>query len=607
MDREAKVRIVHVAFSALLLLVSLFPMPGWSRLALCLLAWLPVGLKLLQETVEGIVHREPVGEAFLMTTASLGAFLLGEYFEAVLVVLLFSLGEFLEDLASDRSRDSVRALLSLRPDSANLLSDLGEITVVKPEEITAGSMILVRPGERVPLDGVVFSGSGELDTASLTGESIPREVREGDTVLGGFVNLSTPLIVKTSGVYGESVAARILKLIEESPERKGRSRRLLDRFARYYTPAVCLCALALMILPPCVRILLGMSGQWSSWFYRGLTVLVAGCPCAVVISVPLTFFAAVGGAGRQGILMKGADVIENLADADTVCLDKTGTLTDGRFTVTGYANASLPSYELRELAAHAELYSVHPVALSLREGLEMNPERVSDVEEHGGMGITAHVDGHLVSVGNGRLVSGAPEIEHPGTLVHVALDGNYVGSILFEDKLKPGAREALEKLADLGLRHRIMLTGDRESAAASVAGRLGIREWRSGLLPLDKVAAVREAQDNGKVIFLGDGLNDAPVLKEADVGVAMGAFGSEGAIEAADAVLMRDDPAQLCSAIRRARRCMRIVRENLIFALFIKLCCLLLGAFGVTGIWLAVFADTGVMLLCVLNAVRAMR
>ncbi len=603
-----KTLLIRTALVAALLVAGfLLPLPGWGRAVLCGAAYLIAGYDVLLTALRNIRRGEVFDENFLMAVASLGAMAVGEYAEGVMVMLLYQLGEYLQDKAVDKSRENIAALMDVRPDYANLLRD-GEPVRVNPEEVSAGDCILVRPGEKIPLDGVIVEGSSTLDTAALTGESLPRDVGEGDSVLSGCVNLTGLLTVRVTAAYGESTAAKILDLVAESGEHKASTERFITRFSRWYTPAVCIAAVLIALLPGAI------TGHWREWFYTALTFLVISCPCALVISVPLTFFSGVGGASRKGVLVKGANHIETLAALDTVAFDKTGTLTRGVFTVTSTVPAGMTAQTLLELAAHAEMHSPHPISRSLRaaHGHPLDLERVSDVTEIAGQGLSARVDGKTVLCGNARLMRengiACPEVTAVGTIVHVAAEGKYAGHIVISDAVKDGAPAAIAALKDAGVSRLVMLTGDNEAVAADVCGRLGLTEFRASLLPGDKVQTLETLLgDERHVAFVGDGVNDAPVLRRADVGVAMGGLGADAAIEAADVVLMDDDVGKLALAVRMAKKTLRIARQNIAFALIVKALVMLLGVTGHANMWLAVFADVGVAMLCILNAVRAMK
>ena len=610
MTRKQKKMLYRIlAAAGLAVLLALLPLPRW----LWLVPYLVAGYDILLGAFHGIRSRDPFDENFLMAVATVGAVLLGEYQEAVAVMVFFQTGELFQGYAVGKSRRSIAALMDIRPDVANLETPSGEVTAVSPDELAVGQVILVRPGERVPLDGTVLEGFSALDTASLTGESLPREVAPGDEVISGCVNLSGLLRVQVTKPFGESTVARILDLVENSAMKKSRSEAFITRFARVYTPAVCLSALALAILPPAISLLLGRDALWGTWIYRALSFLVISCPCALVISIPLSFFGGIGGASARGILVKGGTDLEALAAARTVVFDKTGTLTQGRFSVTE-VQGEAPRRVL-ELAALAEQYSTHPISRSLRESWAGDPARhkAEAVQELAGHGLSALVDGITVHVGNRRLMDalGLDVPDAQGTVVYVAADGAYLGCITLADLSKEGAAEAIAALKKAGVSRTVMLTGDSEEAARPVAAQLGLDSFFAGLLPQDKVTRVEEllASKPAKstLCFVGDGVNDAPVLSRADVGVAMGAMGSDAAIEAADVVLMDDDPRKLALAIAIARKTLSIVRQNIVFSLVVKIGCLLLTALGYTNMWWAIFADVGVMVLAVLNATRALK
>ncbi len=608
---------------ALLLLCNLLPLPAAPLLALYLITYLVIGYDILQKALKGIRNRRVFDENFLMAIATVGAFALaiydrsGDYNEAIAVMLFYQIGELFQSYAVGKSRRNISALMDIRPDYANLERD-GTLEQVDPDEVPIGTVIVVQPGERVPIDGIVVSGTSTLNTSALTGESLPRDVSEGDAIISGCVNMTGLLRIRTTKEFGESTVSRILELVEDSSSHKSRSEAFISRFARVYTPAVCYGALALAVLPPLVRLLfLGLPGQWGTWIYRALTFLVISCPCALVVSIPLSFFAGLGGAGKEGILIKGSNYLELLSQVNCVVFDKTGTLTQGVFEVTQLHPVGMTGEQLLFLAAHAECASSHPISKSLRKayGSEPDRERVSSVEEISGKGIRALVDGRRVLAGNHRLMQAEGiSCEEPagtGTVIHIAADGVYAGYIVISDVVKPHAKEALQQLSRAGVSRTVMLTGDTKGVAAAVAGELGIREVCSELLPSDKVAKVeallQEEHGRDKLAFVGDGINDAPVLTRADIGIAMGAMGSDAAIEAADVVLMDDDPLKISKAIRISRKCIRIVHQNIAFALIIKFGCLFLGALGLADMWAAIFADVGVMILAVLNAIRALR
>ena len=615
MNPKQKKMLYRILAAAVLIVVFHFlPLEGWLGLVY-LVPYLVAGGDVLRKAVKGIQNRQPFDECFLMAVATVGAFALGEYVEGCAVMLFYQIGELFQSVAVGKSRRSIAALMDIRPDYANLEQPDGSLEQVDPDEVEVGSVIVVQPGERVPIDGVVVEGASTLNTAALTGESLPREVKAGDDIISGCVNLSGLLKVRTSREFGESTVSRILDLVENSSMKKARAENFITRFARIYTPAVCYGALALAVLPPLVLTVLGQPAQLGDWIYRALTFLVISCPCALVISIPLSFFGGIGGASTCGILVKGSTYLEELSRTGTVVFDKTGTLTKGVFEVTGvYPAQGTGRDTLLETAALAESYSKHPISQSLKQawGKELDAARVTEVEELGGYGITARVDGRPVAVGNARLMAklglspAAPD--QTGTIIYVADNGAYAGAIVISDVVKPTAAKAIAGLKRAGVRRTVMLTGDTEAVAKSVAGQLGISEYRAGLLPEDKVNQVEtlleEKLPRENLAFVGDGINDAPVLMRADVGIAMGALGSDAAIEAADVVLMDDDPAKLSAAMRLARKCMRIVYENIIFALGIKAAFLVLGAVGIATMWWAVFADVGVMVLAVLNAMR---
>ena len=612
--------------------------PVWFFLYL--IPYLTVGYDILLKAGKGIRNRQVFDENFLMAVATIGAIAIalinrsGDYTEAIAVMLFYQVGELFQSYAVGKSRRNISALMDIRPDYANIERD-GELEQVDPDEVEVGSVIVVRPGEKIPIDGVVIEGVSTLDTSALTGESIPREVRAEDEVISGCINLSGLLRLRTTKEFGESTVSRILDMVENATSRKSRSEAFISRFARVYTPAVCLSALALAVLPPLFFLLRGQAPGWGDWVYRALTFLVISCPCALVISIPLSFFAGIGGASREGVLVKGSNYLEALSKAQTVAFDKTGTMTKGVFEVNGIHHSSMDNEKLLEIAAHAELFSTHPIALSIRRawlegavfrddgepaektehsGRVLDEGRVAEVKEIGGNGITARVDGKQVAVGNAKLMNSLGvayhDCHHVGTVVHVAIDGAYAGHLLISDLIKPTAKEALRALRAAGVTKTVMLTGDAKAVGEAVAKELGIDEVQAELLPDEKVAAVEallgKKPEHSVLAFVGDGINDAPVLTRADVGVAMGALGSDAAIEAADVVLMDDDPKKIALAVRIAKKCMRIVYENIWFAIGVKLVCLALGAVGIANMWLAIFADVGVMVLAVLNAIRAL-
>ena len=617
MTKKQKKMLTRILIAAaLLILFSLLPVKGAVRFALFMVPYLVVGYDILRKAVKGIWNRQIFDECFLMAVATVGAIALGDYAEGVAVMLFYQVGELFQSYAVGKSRKSIAALMDIRPDYANMLGDDG-MTQVDPDEVDVGSIIVVQPGEKIPIDGVVISGSASLNTSALTGESVPRDVTAGDEVISGCVNMSGVLHIRTTKLFGESTVSKILDLVENSSSKKSRSERFITRFANFYTPAVCFSALALAILPPLVGLLTGGEAAWGQWIYRALTFLVISCPCALVISIPLSFFAGIGGASRAGILVKGSNYLEALADSKWVVFDKTGTLTRGEFTVTQIQPVDMEQEQLLEYAALAECYSAHPISRSLKAayGKPIDETRVSDVQQIGGSGIRAAGDGITVLAGNERWMkeSGfAPaDAGDLGTVVHVAVGGSYAGYILISDQVKPTAAAAVRGLKAAGVKKTVMLTGDTQAAAHKVAWELGIDEVHSGLLPGDKVEQVERLLERktgrDKLVFVGDGINDAPVLARADIGVSMGALGSDAAIEAADVVLMDDDPQKLVAALQIARKCMAIVYQNITFSIGIKVGCMILGAFGITNMWAAIFADVGVMVLAVLNAIRVLR
>lgn len=621
MNRKQRIMLGRIIASAVMMVIlAMVPTAALVRLALYFLVYMLIGYDILIKAAGGIVRGQVFDECFLMAVATVGAFALaiydrsGDYTEAIAVMLFYQTGELFQSYAVGKSRRSIAQLMDIRPDYANVDKD-GVLVKVDPDEIQPGTVIVVQPGEKVPIDGVVVKGSSSLNTVALTGESLPRDIAEGDEIVSGAVNMTGVLEVRTTKAFGESTASKILDLVENASSRKSRSEAFISRFARIYTPAVCLSALALAVLPPVVNIILGNAAGWASWIYRALTFLVISCPCALVISIPLSFFAGLGGASRAGVLIKGSNYLEALSKTDTVVFDKTGTLTQGVFEVNAVHHNRRAQEELIEAAALAESASSHPISRSLIAAYGRNPDRnrVKNIEEISGNGVIAEVDGHTVACGNEKLMKriGIECIacHLPGTIIHVAIDGEYEGHIVISDVIKPAASKAIEDLHRCGVDRTVMLTGDSEAVAASVSKELGIREHYSSLLPADKVEKleqIMQERTKGKVAFVGDGINDAPVLSRADIGIAMGALGSDAAIEAADVVLMDDDPVKIAKAVRIARKCMRIVYENIVFAIGIKLVCLLLGALGIADMWLAIFADVGVMVLAVLNAIRAM-
>ena len=600
-----------------LLLRVLPALPTPVELLLYLIPYLVVGKDVLRKAIKGVKNRQPFDECFLMAVATVGAFALGDYVEGCAVIIFYQIGELFQSVAVGKSRQSISSLMDIRPDYANVEDEDGKLEQVDPDDVEVGTVIVVQPGERVPIDGVIVEGTSALNTAALTGESLPRDVQTGDEVISGCVNMTGLLKVRTTKEFGESTVSKILDLVENSSMKKARAENFITRFARVYTPAVCYGALALAFLPPIVLLMMGQPARFGDWIYRALTFLVISCPCALVISIPLSFFGGIGGASACGILVKGSTYLEELARTGIVVFDKTGTLTQGTFKVTGVHPADgITDEQLVEAAALAESWSKHPISLSIKAayGKEIDSARVTDVEELGGHGVTAKVDGKPVAAGNARLMErlglSVPAVSETGTVVHVAIDGRYAGCLLIADVVKPHSAEAIRALKAAGVRKTVMLTGDAEPVAKAVSAQLGLDEYHAGLLPGDKVEqiekliAAKKSKEN--LAFVGDGINDAPVLSRADVGIAMGALGSDAAIEAADVVLMDDDPAKIALAMRIARRTLRIVYENIVFALAVKFACLLLGAIGMASMWTAIFADVGVMVIAVLNATRAL-
>ena len=623
MTKKQKKMLSRILITAVMLAALYFlPVTGWPRLALYLAAYLVIGYDILKKAGQGILNGRVFDENFLMAVATVGAFALaiyeksGDYNEAIAVMLFYQIGELFQSYAVGKSRKNISALMDIRPDYANVERD-GQLVQVDPDEVTVGTVIVVQPGEKVPIDGVVVEGSSTLNTSALTGESLPRDACEGDEIISGCINMTGLLKIRTTKAFGESTVSKILELVENSSSRKSRSEDFIAKFARVYTPAVCYSALALAVLPPVIRLIGGMDGQWEQWVYRALTFLVTSCPCALVVSIPLSFFAGIGGASKEGVLIKGSNYLETLSQVKTVVFDKTGTLTKGVFEVTAVHHSDMDESKLLEYAALAECASSHPISKSLQKayGKAIDRSRVTDIQEISGHGVTACVDGHTVAAGNSKLMTQLNIPYHDchsvGTIIHMVVDGQYAGHIVISDVVKPHAKEALAQLHKAGVNRTVMLTGDAKKVADAVAAELGVDEVHSELLPGDKVAQVEAllAQQKGrdKLAFVGDGINDAPVLSRADIGIAMGAMGSDAAIEAADIVLMDDDPAKISKAIKISRKCIGIVYQNIVFALAVKFACLVLVAVGAADMWAAIFADVGVMVLAVLNAIRALR
>ena len=616
MNKKQKKMLIRIIIAAVLIVVfSLLPAEGYLRFVLFMIPYLVIGYDILKKAFKGILNKQVFDENFLMAVATVGAILLGDYSEGVAVMLFYQIGELFQSYAVGKSRRNISELMDIRPDYANIEKD-GTLEQVDPDEVEIGTIIVVQPGEKVPIDGVITEGTSTLNTSALTGESLPRDAKAGDEVISGCINMTGLLKIRTTKEFGESTVSKILELVENSSSRKSKSENFISKFAKYYTPAVCYGALALAFIPPIVLLIMGKPAMWGDWIYRALTFLVISCPCALVISIPLSFFAGIGGASNQGILVKGSNYLETLAQTKYVVFDKTGTMTQGVFEVSGIHHNKMSDEKLLEYAALAECSSSHPISKSLQKayGKPIDRNRVTDIEEISGNGVIAKVDGVSVAAGNTKLMNrlgiAYQDCHHVGTVVHMAIDGKYAGHILISDIIKPHAKEAIAELKKAGISKTVMLTGDSKRVADQVAGELGIQEVYSELLPADKVSRVEELlnqkSEKAKLAFVGDGINDAPVLSRADIGIAMGALGSDAAIEAADIVLMDDDPLKISKAIKIARKCIRIVYENIYFAIGIKILCLILGALGIANMWVAIFADVGVMILAVLNAVRTL-
>lgn len=614
--KQKKVLIRILVSAALMVILTLLPLDGYLRLGLFLIPYLIIGYDILKKALKGIKNKQVFDENFLMAVATMGAILLGEYTEGVAVMLFYQIGEWFQSYAVGKSRRNISDLMDIRPDYANVERE-GRLEKVDPDEVEIGTIIVVQPGEKIPIDGVIVEGKATLNTSALTGESLPREANVGDEVISGCINMTGVLKIQTIREFGESTVSKILDLVENSSSKKSRSENFISKFARYYTPAVCYGALALAVLPPLVRLfILQMPAQWGSWIYRSLTFLVISCPCALVISIPLSFFAGIGGASNAGVLVKGSNYLETLSKTKYVVFDKTGTLTKGIFEVSGVHHNKVEEAKILEYAALAESFSNHPISRSLKNayGRPVDQSRVTDVEEISGNGVIAKVDGETVAAGNDKLMKrlgiSFMECHHAGTVVHIAVNGEYAGHILISDEVKEHSKEAIQALKKAGIKQTVMLTGDARKAAVQVAEKIGVDQVYSELLPADKVAKVEalleRKGEREKLAFVGDGINDAPVLSRADIGVAMGALGSDAAIEAADIVLMDDDPLKMVKAIKIAKKCLRIVYENIYFAIGIKVICLILGAVGIANMWFAIFADVGVMVIAVLNAIRAL-
>lgn len=616
MNKKQKKMLIRIIIAAVLIVVfSLLPAEGYLRFVLFMIPYLVIGYDILKKAFKGILNKQVFDENFLMAVATVGAILLGDYSEGVAVMLFYQIGELFQSYAVGKSRRNISELMDIRPDYANIEKD-GALEQVDPDEVEIGTIIVVQPGEKVPIDGVIIEGTSTLNTSALTGESLPRDAKAGDEVISGCINMTGLLKIRTTKEFGESTVSKILELVENSSSRKSKSENFISKFAKYYTPAVCYGALALALIPPIVLLIMGKPAMWGDWIYRALTFLVISCPCALVISIPLSFFAGIGGASNQGILVKGSNYLETLAQTKYVVFDKTGTMTQGVFEVSGIHHNEMPDEKLLEYAALAECYSSHPISKSLQKayGKPIDRNRVTDIEEISGNGVIAKVDGISVAAGNTKLMNrlgiAYQDCHHVGTVVHIAIDGKYAGHILISDIIKPHAKEAIAELKKAGISKTVMLTGDSKRVADQVAEELGIQEVYSELLPADKVSRVEELlnqkSEKDKLAFVGDGINDAPVLSRADIGIAMGALGSDAAIEAADIVLMDDDPLKISKAIKIARKCIRIVYENIYFAIGIKVLCLILGALGIANMWMAIFADVGVMIIAVLNAIRTL-
>ena len=616
MNKKQKKMLIRIIIAAVLIVVfSLLPAEGYLRFVLFMIPYLVIGYDILKKAFKGILNKQVFDENFLMAVATVGAILLGDYSEGVAVMLFYQIGELFQSYAVGKSRRNISELMDIRPDYANIEKD-GTLEQVDPDEVEIGTIIVVQPGEKVPIDGVITEGTSTLNTSALTGESLPRDAKAGDEVISGCINMTGLLKIRTTKEFGESTVSKILELVENSSSRKSKSENFISKFAKYYTPAVCYGALALAFIPPIVLLIMGKPAMWGDWIYRALTFLVISCPCALVISIPLSFFAGIGGASNQGILVKGSNYLETLAQTKYVVFDKTGTMTQGVFEVSGIHHNEMPDEKLLEYAALAECSSSHPISKSLQKayGKPIDRNRVTDIEEISGNGVIAKVDGISVAAGNTKLMNrlgiAYQDCHHVGTVVHMAIDGKYAGHILISDIIKPHAKEAIAELKKAGISKTVMLTGDSKRVADQIAEELGIQEVYSELLPADKVSRVEELlnqkSEKDKLAFVGDGINDAPVLSRADIGIAMGALGSDAAIEAADIVLMDDDPLKISKAIKIARKCIRIVYENIYFAIGIKVLCLILGALGIANMWMAIFADVGVMIIAVLNAIRTL-